>query len=163
MCVSKTVKQLVFGSLLGYTSDKKQEVRKEGQKEVFENHKIKAGVVSLGDAYAHWYILDSDRSGHGRHSVVGQTAVLFENEIFDKGVGSGNKAVHFGVVWGKENVVIYIEPKGKGYVQNISRSNLRQSNGLPLPWQKWQDEFIKNFPKELQEYMEKTIKKSLKD
>jgi hypothetical protein len=132
----------------------------KGQKATFENYKLQSGVVDLTDAKVHWYILKPKRSSHGRESTSGQTAILFENEIFDRGIGRGNKAQQFGIIWGAEDVALYVEPKGKGYRQNTPRSNLLQEDGNPAPWERWQDEFKLNIPQELADYMKKISAKT---
>jgi hypothetical protein len=132
----------------------------KGQKATFEKHKLQSGTVDLTDSKIHWYILKPKRSSHGRESTSGQTAILFENEIFDRGIGRGNKAQQFGIIWGAEDVALYIEPKGKAYRQNTPRSNLLQEDGNPVPWERWQDEFKLNTPQELKDYMEKIASKT---
>ncbi|HVZ16188.1 MAG TPA: ATP-binding protein [Terriglobales bacterium] len=123
-----------------------------GQKNSLDECKVDAGTVNLSDAKVHWWILKSDRSGHGRELLVGHTGCVNQDEVFDLGVARANRAAGFGIIFGKEDVVLYVEPKG-GYVQDTTRTRLVQSDGSPLPWDRWQDEFRQAMPEALQRFM----------
>jgi hypothetical protein len=127
-----------------------------GQEATLNANAVSNGVVSLSDAVAHWWILKPDHSGHGRELLVGHTACINQDELFDIGMGRGNKAAGFGVIFGKEDVVLYIEPKGR-YVQDTTRTRLVQTDGSALPWDRWQDEFRQNMPAELDQFMKKKM------
>ncbi len=126
--------------------------RIEGQSKTLEKNSESYGVVKISDARVYWWILKEERSGHGREYVLGHTGCLNQNELFDLGDGRSSKAPGFGILFGKENVVIYVEPT-TGYVQNTSRTGLVQDDGSPLPWDKWQDEFRQVMPPELDAYV----------
>jgi hypothetical protein len=61
----------------------------------------------------------------------------------------------FGVIFGHNRVVIYVEPKNKGrrLSSNTSRTNLLL-NGEPLPWAEWAAEFREKLPDEIAQLME---------
>ena len=127
--------------------------RVNGQSETLSKHAAEYGSLKLSDARAHWWILKEDRGKTGgREFHKGHTGSLNQNELFDLADGRVNKAAGFGITFGKEDVVIYIEP-GKGCVQNTARTGLLQIDGSPLPWDRWQDEFRAAMPKELSEYV----------
>ena len=72
--------------------------------------------------------------------------------------GRANTAMlqNFGVIFGYNRVVIYIEPisePGFEILPNTSRSALL-ANKSPLPWAEWQDEFRKAMPSEIAAHME---------
>lgn len=123
----------------------------KGQKATLDKYKVHAGIVNLSDANVHWWILQSDRSGHGRDDVAGHTAVLNQNELFNR-TRSRTRAADFGISFGAADVVLYIEPNGD-YVQNTARTLLIKRDGTELPFEKWADEFRENMPKELSEFI----------
>jgi hypothetical protein len=127
-----------------------------GQKATLDSNAIYSGVVALSDARVHWWILKEDREGHGRELLTGHTGCVHQNEMFDIGLGRGNRAPGFGVIFGREDVVLYVEPKG-GYVQDTTRTRLVQSNGSALPWDRWQDEFRQRIPAELDQFMKQKM------
>jgi hypothetical protein len=130
--------------------------RVQGQKETLDSNAVSAGTVLLSDAKVHWWILKADRSGHGRELLIGHTACIHQNEVFDIGTGRANRAAGFGVIFGKEDVVLYIEPKG-GYVQDTTRTRLVQADGSALPWDRWQDEFRQRIPADLELFMKQKM------
>lgn len=135
----------------------------KGQKAVLDNHKLFGGITKLSDADVNWWILNPERSGHGREDVKGHTAVLNQGEVFDKTDGRSNRAVLFGVTFGQKDVVLYIEPDKKKYVQNTTRTALIGKDGTELPWEKWADEFRAAMPKELKEYIEAIMSQAGQD
>lgn len=130
-----------------------------GQEATLDKHTISKGTVSISDANIHWWILDKDRDagGHSRELVNGHTGCLNQNELFNLAEGRSSKAPQFGIIVGKEDVVMYIEPSNIGYVQNTSRTGLVQTDGSHLPWERWQDEFRIKMPKELEEFIKERM------
>jgi len=129
----------------------------KGQKETLDGYATENGVVQLSDARVHWWILDSKRAGHGREYVVGHTGCINQNELFDLADGRSNRAAGFGVIFGKEDVVLYVEPR-EGYVQDTTRTRLVQNDGSPLPWDRWQDEFREKMPAAIKQFMNERIR-----
>lgn len=130
-----------------------------GQEKTLDKHTISKGTVSISDANIHWWILDKERDagGHNRELVNGHTGCLNQNELFNIAEGRSSKAPQFGIIVGKEDVVIYIEPSNTGYVQNTSRTGLVQTDGSHLPWERWQDEFRNKMPKEIEEFIKERM------
>jgi len=129
----------------------------QGQKSILEKHKISSGKVQVSDVTIHWWILNKERSGHSRERVIGHTAILHQNEIFNMTDGRSNRATLFGVIFGQKNVVLYIEPDSGKYVQNTTRTSLVDLQGNELPWEAWADEFRKNMPKQLNDYIQEIM------
>jgi hypothetical protein len=127
-----------------------------GQKSTLGDYATHSGVVSLSDAKVYWWILRPDRSGHGRELIIGHTGSINQNEVFDVGTGRANRSAGFGIIFGKEDVVLYVEPKG-GFVQDTTRTRLVQSDGSTLPWDRWQDEFRQLMPAELDRFMKERM------
>ena len=67
----------------------------------------------------------------------------------------------FGVIFGYNRVVIYVEPFGDNITTNTARTNLLVG-GKPCPWPDWQDEFREKLPKEIVAHMEEVASKSEK-
>jgi hypothetical protein len=62
----------------------------------------------------------------------------------------------FGIVFGYNRIVIYIEPSLSDDAEvgsNTARSNLL-FNGEPLPWADWAEEFRERMPQEIRDHME---------
>lgn len=127
-----------------------------GQKATLDDYAVANGMVQLSDARVHWWILKKDRSSHGREFVAGHTGCINQNELFDLADGRSNRAAGFGVIFGKEDVVLYVEPKA-GYVQDTTRTRLVQEDGSGLPWDRWQDEFRQKMPAEIDKFMKDRI------
>lgn len=128
----------------------------KGQKATLDNASEAKGFVQCSDAKILWWILSGDAAGHGREYVTGHTACVHQNEIFDIADGRSNRATNFGIVLGKEEVVLYVEPDS-GVLQDTTRTRLIQSDGTPLPWDRWQDEFRSQFPDKLKEFVARKL------
>lgn len=128
----------------------------KGQKATLDGYAESSGRVQLSDAVVHWWILESDRSGHGREYIIGHTGCVHQNEMFDLADGRSSRAHGFGVIFGREDVVLYVEPSS-GYTQDTTRTRLRQIDGSELPWARWYDEFRSKLPPELDEFMKKRM------
>jgi len=131
-----------------------------GQRKVLEDNKLHSGSVQIPDASVHWYILKDKASGHGREYVKGHTAALHQREIFDKTDGRSNRSAMFGVIFGAQRVVLIIEPDSSEYVQNTSRTGLIDRLGNALPWETWADEFRKQMPQVLQDFITESGKEA---
>jgi hypothetical protein len=123
-----------------------------GQKATLDEYALSRGSVELSDAAVHWWILRGERSGHGREYVIGHTGCVHQNELFDLADGRSSRAHGFGIILGREDVVLYVEP-GAGYTQDTTRTRLRQSDGAELPWSRWYDEFRVKMPAEVSEFI----------
>lgn len=134
----------------------------KGQRSVLERHKSAGGNVALSDATVHWWLLNRDRQGHGRDVVKGHTGSLNQGEIFDLTDGRSNRAIDFGILFGAQDVVLYVEPNGN-YVQNTTRTGLVKKDGNPLPWEKWADEFRDKMPTVLKKHVEDIMNATVSD
>ena len=145
-----------------------------GQKWFLDKYCKVSGIKKLSDADAYWWILkdkDTCDKMSGIYATAGHTAALYKDEIYD--VSSGRRArsslESFGVWLGEELVVIYIKPHDETKVMtDTSRGSLRVVpqvdgnsradrrrvlDGDPLPWDRWSDEFKKDLPKPIAQYM----------
>lgn len=128
----------------------------KGQKQTLDEACAASGKVKLSDAVVHWWIMQKEKGGHGREFLIGHTGCVNQNELFDIGHGRASMAPGFGVIFGKEDVVLYVEPIS-GYVQDTTRTRLVKEDGSQLPWQRWQDEFRELMPPEIKKFMEEKM------
>jgi hypothetical protein len=134
-----------------------------GQEKYLETHKSSSGSVRLNGATAHWWILKNEPSltkSSGWIASSGHIAALHKDELYEMSSGRGGVArlQLFGVIFGYQRVVIYVEPDcdaGTDLIPNTARTNLLLG-GDPLPWAEWAAEFrgTDKFPQAIRELME---------
>jgi hypothetical protein len=59
----------------------------------------------------------------------------------------------FGVIFGTDRVVIYVEPLSEKVTANTARTQL-QIEGEVLPWAHWAGQFRENMPEEISQLQE---------
>lgn len=104
-------------------------------------------------AIAYWWILPEGCE------ITGQTALINQGEVFDVQNDRTNRSLYFGVIVGRNRVVIYVEPKDA--VQNTARTGLVKPDGSHLQWNEWQDEFRNNMPEGLRRFIEMLLQQSV--
>lgn len=130
-----------------------------GQQPWLDKNSTKKGTVELTGATARWWIVADDVRGHfGHYEAHGHTAALFQNELYELLTGRTGYArlQQFGVVFGYQRVVLYVEPKNGAKAKltaNTARTQLVLA-GDPLPWSEWAEEFRNNLPSEINDLME---------
>jgi hypothetical protein len=123
-----------------------------GQKSILDEKAEIKGEQKLSDAKVYWWVMPKNVDGHGRELVKGHTALIHEDEIFDISDSRSNRAGYFGIILGRDRVIIYVEPAN--VVQNTARTNLLRPNGSPVSWDKWQDEFRTDMPEKLKAFLD---------
>jgi hypothetical protein len=133
-----------------------------GQKEYLDKHAESSGKLELSGAIARWWILrdeDALTQNSGVFASSGHMAALYQDELYE--MTSGRQGVArlqaFGVIFGHNRVVIYLEPKngqGRRLTSNTARTQLLMS-GEPLPWSEWASEFRENIPPEIAELIDR--------
>jgi hypothetical protein len=132
-----------------------------GQKEYLDKHTSASGTVELSSARAHWWILKDEKAltqNSGFVASSGHMAALYQNELYELATGrSGTARLQlFGVIFGSNRVVIYVEPKNSDQhklTSNTARTHLIMDDE-PLPWADWANEFRENLPEEIKDLME---------
>ena len=122
-----------------------------------------AGVVELTDCRVHWWILD-DSDRRKKTSELpnnGHFAALYQDELYEMSIGRGGTArlQQFGVLFGTDRVVLYVEPRNGGTRQltaNTARTQLLL-NAASLPYGDWAAEFRGNMPQEIKDHMDAVI------
>jgi hypothetical protein len=102
----------------------------------------------------HWWILDDDHRARRRQAGVwastGHVAALFEDELYDllpQTRGGYGRLQDFGVRFGYERVVLYVQPQvdAPRLQANTARSRLLLDHE-PLPWTRWGEQFAAAMP-----------------
>jgi hypothetical protein len=132
-----------------------------GQQRYLKDHAAGCGTVELSNAVVHWWILRNESAltqNTGFIASSGHCAALWKNELYEMTTGRANTAAlqNFGVIFGYQQVVLYVEPQelsGVEILTNTARTSLLL-NGNPLPWADWQDEFRDRMPDEILSHME---------
>jgi hypothetical protein len=135
-----------------------------GQEDYLEKHAQAKGRVGLNRATARWWILKDEAaltSNSGLIASSGHMAALYQDELYEMVTGRGGVArlQLFGVIFGHNRVVIYVEPK-EGDEGKLTANTARTSLLLdeePLPWADWAAEFRDKMPSEIQRLMAEVV------
>lgn len=126
----------------------------EGQGTWLDKNAESRGTVGLTGATAHWWILKEavDRDS-GHNAGGGHIAALYQNELYELALRSSGgiaKLQMFGVIFGSDRVVIYVEPSNE-YSQvtaNTARTQLLIDNEA-IDWSSWASDFRASMPDEI--------------
>jgi hypothetical protein len=133
-----------------------------GQKAYLDKHAESSGKMNVTGATAHWWILkdeDAMSQNSGFIASSGHVAALYQNELYEM-VGSRQGVARlqsFGVIFGHNRVVIYLEPlngESRRLTSNTARTQLLL-NGEVLPWSDWAAEFRENMPRPISELVDR--------
>jgi Histidine kinase-, DNA gyrase B-, and HSP90-like ATPase len=132
-----------------------------GQGRYVGTHAESSGQVELSGATARWTVLKDEEAltqNSGYIASSGHMAALYHDELYEMVTGRAGTArlQLFGVIFGSNRVVIYVEPTstpGRALTSNTARTQLLL-NGEPLPWADWAAEFRANMPTEIARLME---------
>ena len=136
-----------------------------GQRAYLDQHSSASGSVPLTRATAHWWILKDEgalTSNSGYIASSGHMAALYQYELYEMAASRSGVArlQLFGVIFGHNRVVIYLEPladdaNGGTLTTNAARTVLLLDEE-PLPWAEWAAEFRgrDRFPGEIKALME---------
>jgi hypothetical protein len=126
----------------------------EGQGSWLDKNSDSSGSVDLTGARARWWILKENIDKDSGHVAPGgHIAALYQNELYEMMIGRAGLArlQGFGVIFGTDRVVIYIEPNSTAeqpVTSNTARTQLL-IEGEPLDWAGWAAEFRGKMPDEL--------------
>jgi len=113
-----------------------------GEQHHLGRHALAAGVVELGDAIVHWWVLDNDHRIRRREATLwastGHAAAVHGDELYDilpQTRGGYGRLQDFGIRFGNERVVLHLEPQVQTgrLVCNTARTLLLLDHE-PLPW-----------------------------
>lgn len=148
----------------GWTSDpsaKRNLLRTvRGQGSFLSEHCVSSGLLEMDDARIHWWILDEHEHRKSASDLVnnGHMATLWQNELYEMRTGRSGVASlqQFGIIFGYDRVVLYIEPlngPSRPITSNTARTQLL-INGQLLPYADWATEFREKMPQELKDHMD---------
>ncbi len=146
-------------------SDSKRNILRtvRGQENYLDQNSDARGVVSLSEAHVHWWILADTDSRRDASEVVntGHFASLYHDELYEMRTGrSGVTRLHqFGVIFGHDRVVLYVEPMNgpaRPLEANTARTQLLLKK-QPLPYADWAHEFRAQMPQEIKDHMDAVI------
>lgn len=132
-----------------------------GQGAWLDENSAESGVVRLPQARAnvHWWIIKNTAdTNSGHYAPGGHVAGLFQDELYELVYGQAGYArlQAFGVVFGCDKVVLYVEPDNnpsEPVTANTARTTLAIGNE-PLDWSAYAAEFREKMPDELRAYQD---------
>jgi hypothetical protein len=121
-----------------------------GQEAWLKKNSSDSGSVALKEATALWWILKEKVDDSGSHFAGGHVAALYDDELYETAIGRPGVArlQSFGVIFGYNRVVIYLEPRQTAngdLTANTARTQLL-IEGQPLPWTEYAAEFRERMP-----------------
>lgn len=126
-------------------------------------HSERRGEVELTDCRIHWSILDNSDKRRKTSELPnnGHFGALYQGEIYEMITGRGGTArlQQFGVLFGTDRIVLYVEPRngpGRALSANTARTQLLL-NGAPLPYAEWAHQFREKMPQEIRDYIDAVI------
>src|SRR5262249_3675824 len=139
-----------------------------GQEKYLQAHSESNGHRQLTGAIAHWWILKEEPAltqNSGWVASAGHAAALHKNELYEMltGRAATSRLQQFGVIFGHQRVVIYLEPTVDSehrVTANTARTQLLLDHE-PLPWADWAAEFRAELPTAIQKLMEEITAGSL--
>lgn len=148
----------------------------KGMKQLLDDHKPAAsGVVRLTTADAHWWLFDDPAKVSKEMSTRGgrtcQVGLVFQDEIYIQRVPPAARRIlaAFGIVFGAEHLVIYIEPRENAtmaVLADTARSRII-INGQDLEeanwWETWGAEFQEKLPREIRAKIEEIMARTETD
>jgi hypothetical protein len=166
-CVPESIKiSCREGNLLMGGASDDQGTRRAvlGQGEYLRRYASLSGEVPLDGGVARWWIIgehDEDQTDpiekySGHLESRGHTAALYQNELYELTAGRAgmSRLQQFGITFGYERVVIYLEPTADSRLTtNTARTALLLGNE-PLPWDDWATEFRQKLPANLKAFVE---------
>jgi len=132
-----------------------------GQGPWLDENSVASGIVRLPEtaATARWWIISPEAdTNSGHYTPGGHVAALFQDELYELAFGPAGYArlQSFGVVFGGDRVVLYLEPDSdaEGLVSaNTARTQLLIASEQ-LDWPAYATEFRALMPQELRDYQD---------
>jgi hypothetical protein len=133
-----------------------------GQQHYLDLHTSTSGTLPISGARVHWRILDEDHRERGKQAGIwastGHRAALLDGELYELATaarGGYQRVQDFGIVFGYERVVLYIEPDTGGRLVTPDTARTRVLiDGQALPWELYAEEFEAKMPPELRAFQE---------
>ena len=120
-----------------------------GYQAIANNHAEVKGQTRLSNATVHWWLLPENSP------LKGHSALLNQGEVFDISDPWNNRLTPYGIIVGRDRVILYVEPNEAE--QNTARSHLVKRDGSPQQWWFWSTEFRENLPEEISAFIDKLL------
>jgi hypothetical protein len=138
--------------------------RVRGMDHFLAEHSDDSGVVELTDCRVHWWVLDDSEKRRKTSELPnnGHFSGLYQDELYEMVTGRSGTArlQQFGVLFGTDRVVLYVEPRNgskRKLTANTARTQLLVNNA-PMPYAEWAAEFRDgNIPQAIQDHMDSVI------
>lgn len=144
-----------------------------GAKALFDDYASAKGMVRLSNADAHWWLFDDPRQASKDMSTRGgrtsQVGIVFQDEVYIQRTPPASRRIlaGFGIVFGAEHVVIYIEPRDSLEIcADTARSRLL-INGEDIEeanwWDVWGAEFKEKMPRAIKAKVDEIMARTDRD
>lgn len=141
-----------------------------GTKALLDQYAKDKGTVSLATADAHWWVFDDPRQASKDMSTrggrTGKVGVVFQDEVYVQLVPPTARRIlaGFGIVFGADHVVIYIEPRKSLDVRAdtarsriiINGEDVQKANWFEI----WGEEFREKMPSAIKDKIDDIMSKT---
>jgi hypothetical protein len=143
-----------------------------GMQTLLNEYASKKGMVRLGNADAHWWLFEDATKASKDMSTRGvrtcQVGLVFQDEVYIQRLPPVARRIlaAFGVIFGAEHVVLFIEPRmsaGIDICADTARSRV-MINGEDVEdaswWERWGQEFKAQMPSEIKATIDEIMSRS---
>jgi hypothetical protein len=144
-----------------------------GAKALFDDYSTSRGTLRLATADAHWWVFDDPRQSSKDMSSRGgrtcQTGIVFQNEVYIQRTPPAARRIlaGFGILFGAEHVIIYIEPRDSLDIRADTARSRILINGEDVEdanwWETWGAEFRSKMPDEIRVKIDQIMAKTDRD
>jgi len=141
-----------------------------GTKALFDEYAKEMGTVSLATADAHWWVFDDPRQASkdmsSRGGRTGKVGLVFQDEVYVQLVPPTARRIlaGFGIVFGADHVVIYIEPKRTLDIRADTARSRLIINGEDVQkanwFETWGEEFREKMPSAIKAKIDEIMAKT---
>jgi hypothetical protein len=131
--------------------------RVHGMRHFLDQYAEAKGQKDLGDAVAYWWILRDDKKIREQNDLwqaTGHTAAIYQEELYEMKTANAARRMlqAFGVTFGSNRVVIYVEPRVEAgsITTDTARIRLIIDEGS-APWDAWAQRFSEDLPPEIEQ------------
>jgi hypothetical protein len=144
-----------------------------GAKALFDDYAQAKGTVSLSTADAHWWLFDDPRQASkdmsSRGGRTGKVGIVFQDEVYVQLTPPAARRIlaGFGIVFGSDHVVIYIEPRKTLDVRADTARSRVIINGEDVQegnwFETWGAEFREQMPEAIKAKIDEIMAKTERD
>jgi hypothetical protein len=144
-----------------------------GSKALFDQYAEHKGTVQLGTADAHWWVFADPREDSKKMSTRGgrtcKVGIVFQDEVYVHLTPPAARRIlaGFGIIFGADHVVIYIEPKKTLDIRADTARSRIIINGEDVQeanwFERWGAEFKEKMPPEIKAMIDEIMAKTERD